>query len=499
MRSLAAAVLLIASLSGCSQNTGGGSETAKGQAAEASVPAYELPLPPYLRAKVSQPFKGDLDALVGRRLIRAAVPFNRTYFFLDGATERGLSYEYLKLYEDKLNESLGKGHPKVFVILLPVPRDRLLSELNAGKVDMAVAQLTITPERLKLADFTGPTRANVSEIPVTGPGSKPVSSVADLAGKTVFIRKSSSYFQSIQRLNETLRKQGRQPVVVKEAPENLEDDDLLEMVNAGLVPATIVDDYLAQFWKKVFPNLVLSEAAPLATGGNLGVAIRKESPKLAASLNGFIGQYGLSSAMGAVLNKRYLQNANYVKDAASDSEQKKFLGTVGLFRKYGQQYDFDYLMMAAQGYQESRLDQNAKSGVGAVGVMQLMPATGKEQGVGDVHQLDPNVHAGVKYMAFLEKQYFANEPMDRVNKELFTFASYNAGPGRIRQLRREAAARGLNPNVWFGNVEQIASEKIGKETVTYVSNIFKYYIAYSLITEEQKRRERSKQAIAKKR
>jgi membrane-bound lytic murein transglycosylase MltF len=148
--------------------------------------------------------------------------------------------------------------------------------------------------------------------------------------------------------------------------------------------------------------------------------------------------------------------------------------------------------MAAQGYQESRLSQDAKSPVGAIGVMQLMPATGKEQNVGDVTQLEPNIHAGVKYMRFVRNQFFEKEPMDDLNKGLFTFASYNAGPGRIRQLRREAEKRGLNPNVWFGNVEQIASERIGRETVTYVSNIYKYYVAYRLTLEEIKRREAAK-------
>jgi membrane-bound lytic murein transglycosylase MltF len=169
-----------------------------------------------------------------------------------------------------------------------------------------------------------------------------------------------------------------------------------------------------------------------------------------------------------------------VKNATSEKERKKFLALLDLFKTYGDRYKFDYLLMAAQGYQESRLEQNAKSHVGAIGVMQLMPQTGKEQNVGDIRKVEPNVHAGVKYMRFIRNQYFENEPMDDLNKGLFTFAAYNAGPGRIRQLRRETAARGLDPNVWFGNVERLASERIGRETVTYVSNIYKYYLAYRL-------------------
>jgi membrane-bound lytic murein transglycosylase MltF len=269
------------------------------------------------------------------------------------------------------------------------------------------------------------------------------------------------------------------------------------MVNAGLIPVTVVDDYLADYWKKVFPDLQVHETLVLRDDGDLAVAIRKNSPQLLAELNGFLGKNHLDSAIGRVLNQRYLESTKYVRNAASDAERKKFLAMVDLFRKYGDQYQFDYLLMAAQGYQESRLDQNAKSQVGAIGVMQLMPATGKEQKVGDITKMEPNIHAGVKYMRFMREQYFADEPMDELNKGLFTFASYNAGPGRIRQLRRETEKRGLNPNIWFGNVERIASERIGRETVTYVSNIYKYYVAYKLISEEANRRNAAKTALSK--
>jgi membrane-bound lytic murein transglycosylase MltF len=226
----------------------------------------------------------------------------------------------------------------------------------------------------------------------------------------------------------------------------------------------------------------------LGTEGDLAIAFRKNSPQLAAELNAYIKKHGLSSEIGNVLNKRYLQNTKYVKDATSEAERKKFLDLVELFRKYGDKYEFDYLMMAAQGYQESRLNQNAKSAVGAIGVMQVMPETGKEQNVGDIHKVDPNIHAGVKYMRFIRNSFFEKEAMDDTNKALFTFAAYNAGPGRIRQLRREAQQRGLDPNVWFGSVERIASERIGRETCTYVSNIYKYYVAYRLMAAERQRK-----------
>src|SRR4051812_7247136 len=482
----------------CSPRAGhDGQPKAAAAAASASAPEFEGALDKNLHSIIDTKFTGDLDALIARRVIRVAVPFNRTFYFVDNGVQRGLAYEYLKLFEEELNRSRGPGQPGIHVVMIPMQRDMMLRALETGRVDMVVAQLTITPERLRRVGFTEPTRSGVSEIAVTGRGPPPLESVEALSGKRVFVRRSSSYHASLESLNRRLKAAGRQLVAIEAAPENLEDDDLLEMVAGGLIPATVVDDFLARFWKQVLPGLVLNDRAPLSTGGRLAVAIRKGSPQLAASLNDFIARNGLDSTLGRILNRRYLQSTRYVADANSQEDRARFLAMVGMFRKYGEEYDFDYLLMAAQAYQESRLDQDVRSPVGAIGVMQLMPETGREQAVGDVRQLEPNIHAGVKYMHFMLDRYYKDEPMDRLNKELFTFASYNAGPARIRQLRRDAGERGLNPNVWFGNVEQIASEKIGRETVTYVSNIFKYYIAYRLIAEQRQEREVAKTAIAK--
>jgi membrane-bound lytic murein transglycosylase MltF len=462
---------------------------------ELPTPTYESSLPENIRGLMDKPFTGDLDGMVQHRLVRAGVPFNRTFYFVDRGVPRGVSYEYLMLFEEELNKKT-KPSEKVHVVLLPMPRDQLLPSLTAGKIDLVVAQLTVTPERHKIADFSNPTRKNVSEVVVTAPGSPPIATVDDLSGKRVFIRKASSYYDSVQTLNQRLKQQGRAPVEVQLASESLEDDDILEMVNAGLVPATVVDGYLADFWKKIFTDITVHSDVTLRTGGNLGVAFRKNSPMLATAVNGFIAKNGLDSALGQVINKRYLESTRYVKNATSTAERKKFTAVVDLFKKYSDQYNVDYLLMGAQGYQESRLDQDARSHVGAIGVMQVMPDTGKELKVGDIGKIEPNIHAGVKYMRKVRDQYFEMEPMDDLNKGLFTFASYNAGPGRVRSLRREAEKRGLNPNVWFGNVERIASERIGRETVTYVSNIYKYYIAYRLLAEESERRKEAKTSVA---
>jgi membrane-bound lytic murein transglycosylase MltF len=349
----------------------------------------------------------------------------------------------------------------------------------------------------KLAAFSEPTRTNVSEVVVTGPGAPPIATVDDLAGQEVFVRKGSIYEESLLRLNEQLKARGKPTVVIDEAPDVLEDDDVLEMVNAGLAPITVVDDYLADFWKQVFTNINVRRDITLRSDGRLAVAFRKDNPRLQETVNQWIRKHGKGDGFRNVLERRYLQNVKYVKNAAADSERQKLQHVVELFRKYGKQYDVDYLLMAAQGYQESTLDQDVKSPVGAIGVMQVMPPTGKELNVGDITQVDANIHAGVKYMRFMMDQYYKDDPMDNLNKGLMTFASYNAGPGRIRQLRAETKKRGLDPNVWFGNVERVASERIGRETVTSVSNIYKYYITYKLLSDQRDRREAAKADVAK--
>jgi membrane-bound lytic murein transglycosylase MltF len=472
-------------------------------AAAPASPLDELPpalldqLPVGIREAVGKTMTGDLDEMLKARTVRIGVTYNRTHYFIDKGVQRGVVYDYGRFLEDQINAKFATGNIKVFVIFVPLPREQLLRALIDGKVDMVAAQVTVLPELEMVVDFTNPTRRDIDEIVVTAKGTPAVTSAEDLSGREVLVRRSSKFRLSLLELNDTLKAKGKPPVDIQDAPENLDDDDLLEMVNAGLIPATIADNYLAKFWSRVFTEMVVYDKVAVRTGGVLAVAIRKNSPQLKAGLNKFMANYGLETAFGRQIERRYLVSTKYVKSATAEADRKKFMALIDIFRKYGQQYDMDYLLMAAQGYQESALNHEARSPVGAIGVMQVMPATGAELNVGDITQLEPNINAGVKYMRFVIDQYFKNEPMTSLDKGLFAFAAYNCGPGRVAQLRKEAAKRGFDPNVWFGNVEVIASERIGRETVTYVGNIYKYYVAYKLVMEENERRAATKAGVKK--
>ncbi|MBU0959956.1 MAG: lytic transglycosylase F, partial [Proteobacteria bacterium] len=422
------------------------------------------------------------------RVIRFLIPYSKTFYFLDGVRQRGLSYEGAKEFENYVNALQKTKHLKIHVLIIPTPREKLLSDLDKGLGDIAIGNLTITDERRKLVDFSDPFLTDVDEVLVTEKNGPLLKDVFALAGKAIYVRKSSSYYGSLTRLNKTLVATGKTPVKIVFADENLEDEDLLEMLNAGLLSMLIVDKHKAEFWGGIFDNIKVHPEIKVNSGGEIAWALRKNSPELMRVVNAFVKKNKKGTLHGNIAFNRYLKETKYVTNAKQADDRKRFLETVEYFKTYGKKYDFDYLMLAALAYQESRLDQNAKSHVGAVGVMQILPSTARDKNVGihNIHEVEANIHAGTKYLRFMADRYFVDGSINKVNKMLFAFASYNAGPGKVAQLRKEAVKMGLDPDIWFRNVEVVAAKRIGRETVQYVSNIYKYYVVYKLLAEQEK-------------
>jgi membrane-bound lytic murein transglycosylase MltF len=454
-------------------------------AAQAVVAASSEPLAIDLKATH---WTGDLDALIAHRAVRVLVPYSKTLYFVDlGGRQRGMCYDFMHAFEDALNRRLGRGNLRVHVVFIPVSRDRLLPMLESGEGDVVAANLTVTPERASAVDFVTPVARGIREVVVTGPGAPSLRTLDDLSGREIYVSRTSSYYDSLSALNASFGRRGLAPLRLRLAPGQFETEDILEMVNAGLVKIAVSDDYLANFWTQIYPNLSPHPELALRTGGDIAFAIRKGSPRLKAELDEFTRSHRVGTLFGNVELRDYLLQTRWAKNATSEAELEKFNRLVTLFRKYGGEYRIDWLLMAAQGYQESQFDQSRRSSVGAIGVMQVTPATGRDMQVGDVTQLDANIHAGIKYVRFMVDTYYDEPQIDELNRVLFAFAAYNAGPNRIRALRHLAAERGLDPNVWFDNVERVASERVGRETVQYVSNIYKYYIAYTLVQEDVER------------
>ena len=431
-------------------------------------------------------WQGDYDGMAERRLIRVLVVFNKMGFFIDQGQYRGVSVELLQTFQKFINKGNEDKALQIDVIFLPVYRDQLIPALVEGKGDIAVGNLTITEERLEKVDFSTPFLTGVKEIVITNSKIPQLNTIEDLSGQKIHLRKSSSYYQHAVQLNETFEKKGLKPMEIVEADEYFEDSDLLEMVDAGLIPMVVVDDHKSKFWGEIFKNIKLYPDITINEGGDIGWAFRKSSPKLAETINSFLETTKKGTELGNIVFKKYLQENKWARNALSPEAVARYQAVVELFKKYAVQYDFDYLMTEALAYQESQLDHAKRSPGGAVGIMQILPdtAAGKNVGIPNIEKLEDNVHAGHKYLRFVQDKYFNDPGIDNLNKHLLTFAAYNAGPKKILDLRDEAKSRGLDPNVWFKNVEIVAAEKIGRETVQYVSNIYKYYIAYKLSQEK---------------
>ncbi len=440
--------------------------------------------------KLTEPWTGDFDRIASgeRRFIRALIPVSHTLYYTDGPVQKGIAFESLREFEKAIGESLGPGHVKPKIVIVPTSRDRLLVGLEEGRGEIALGGFTVTESRQQSVDFSEPVLRNVRHVVVAGRGVAALASLNDLSGREVHVRRGSSYHEDLVLLNERFGREGRKPVRIVDVDEMLEDEDILQMVDGGILPLTITKTFYADVWKQVYDQLTVYDGIATREGADIAWAIRRNTPLLAKVVNDFVRTHRAGTSFGNVMRARYLGDARRLRNPAAAEDLAKFRAAADLFKKYGDQYGFDWLVIAAQAYQESRMDQSLESPAGAVGVMQIKPATAAELGISDVKKLDGNIHAGVKYVRYLADRYYRNEPMDRLNRGLFSFASYNAGPAKVRRIRAKAGELGLNPNLWFNNVELVAGDVIGSETVDYVSNIYKYYTAYQAIAAQQQRK-----------
>ena len=434
---------------------------------------------------------GELDGIVARRTLRLLLPYSKTLFFIDRGQEFGLLAELGRELEQWLDKRHPEGALRFRVIMIPKSREQLVPALLAGEGDVVAGGLAVRPEFSDRVDFLEPWFRDQKEFVVTGPASPDYRSLDDFAGSTAHVRVASSYAANIADLNKKLAKKGLRPIEIRLTDGSLNDEDMFEFVNAGILPYAFSHTHLASIWTQVLPNLRARPDLQIGDGEDIAWGIRKNSPKLRAELDLFVKTHAFGTSYGNTILRRYYTDTRIIKNSLSSNEISKFTGLAPIFRKYAERYDLDYLMLAAQGYQESGLDQSKISPRGAVGVMQLLPSTARAKPievVGVEHDAAANIMAAAVYMRYLRDHYVNDPGIDERNRMLMTFAAYNAGPGNLHEFRALAKTMGLNPNLWFDNVEHGAARKVGVETVKYVSNIYKYYLAYRLVIESEKRR-----------
>ncbi len=447
-------------------------------------PAAEASSPPRFKAST-----GDPDLKLRHRL-RVLVPYDQTLFFVD----RGKQYGVLAVLGRRLEGWINRTHRarggRVTVDLVPVARDHLLPALAAGEGDVAAADLAVTDDRLVEVDFTDPWMTGVADVVVTGPASRGLRSIDDLAGAEIAVRRSSPHAAELARLNETLTAKGREPITVLAADESLEDEDLMIMVNAGLLPMTVVDEHRAALWAQLLPALAVHTDLAVGTIREVAWAVRKGSPELRATLGAFLKSRAAAIGSGEWIKRRAFAHLPLAGDAYGEEPVRRFDDTLDLFRRVGDEYGIDGLLLAGLGYQESQLDQSRRGPGGALGIMQLMPATAANPDVSvDGADTDPerNIEAGTRYLRGLIDGNFDDPAIDAKNRMLMAVAAYRAGPGEVARFRKAAAQAGLDPNVWFDNVENGAARVAGRGIVQYVKTVYEYAVAYRMLVEREKR------------
>ncbi len=431
---------------------------------------------------LNQRWTGDYDQLAERRFLRVLVPFSRTLYYLDGPEQKGIAYEALLQLESQLPR-IGKSKVRPKIVIIPTTRDRLLPALAEGYGDVAIGAFTVADLHRETVEFSAPTISGIEEVVVTNKDAPPVLTEGDLAGREIHVRRASSYYEDLVKLNERLAKAGQRPVSIKDVDARLEDEDVLQMVDAGIIPATVGQRPVAEFWAQLYDGLVVDSQVALRSDAEIAWALRKDTPQIKKVIDKFVAEHRAGTLFGNVLLQRYLGSVKRLTNPRSAAKLERYRSMAQYFRTYADRYGSDWVLAVAQGYQESELDHSRRSEAGAVGVMQVKPSTAADPNVGidDVEVLENNIHASIKYMSFLRGRYFADQGIDPLDQGLLTLAAYNAGPARVATMRRKAAAVGLDPNQWFGNVEIIAARVIGRETVDYVGNIYKYYSAYKAV------------------
>jgi membrane-bound lytic murein transglycosylase MltF len=451
-------------------------------------PAATAAQPDIMALPKIKPRLGDFDGMLKRRTIRILVPVNRTSFFLDKGTALGIDAELGEEFERWVNKRYGNKKLKIHVGFVPTPRDRLFADLNAGKGDIAAGLLTVTPERQAVVDFADPWATGVKEVLVTGPAVTDVKTLDDLGKRPIMVRPSSSYATHLAEVNKARKAAGQREIEIKPADENFEDEDLLEMVSTGMMPWAVVDRFKAQTWAGILTGLTVQDDIVIHDGGEIAWAVRKNSPLLQKALAEFVSTHKIGTAFGNDLRLRYLKSGKVIKNALVDAQKDKLIALLAYFRKSGESFSIDPFLLAAQGYQESGFDQKMRNGSGAVGIMQIKPSTAREKqiAINDVvGSAENNIQAGAKYLRFLSETYITDPDIKPRERVLMALAAYNAGPGNLKKFRAYATKYGFNANVWFGNVENGAAAIVGQETVQYIGNIYKYYIAYSQLIPAQ--------------
>lgn len=427
------------------------------------------------------PQPGDLAHILQKKELRALVVYERGFFFFDRGAQYGILVNQLQGFERWLNKTyLANEKIKLKIIYIPVRQDKLLDYLTEGRGDLVAANMTVTPTRREQVTFSRPLISPVEEWVVSQRTLPAFNRITQLSGRRIWVRASSSYHESLLQLNWLFRELGLPPVYIEPVPEYLQDGDLMEMVAAGIIPLTVTDSFKGRIWLDMIGGLKAHKLIPLRDKGSSAWALRHKDPELLKAVNVYISEASKRALYSDMTLRRLLARSDQMSNILAPDPLGRLSTIRRVLETQADKYRLDWLMLAALGYKESGLNPNVGRGGGAVGIMQLLPSTGAAVGIrgAQLGSLEGNVEAACRYLRHILDTYFNDPDMDNLNRHLFALAAYNAGPNRVQALQAKAREWGLDPNVWFGNVEQLVANEVGQGPINYVGTIYKYYVAY---------------------
>jgi membrane-bound lytic murein transglycosylase MltF len=441
---------------------------------------------------VGDRYSASLEKVLEKGFLRVLTSRNSFDFFIHQGARGGYQYEMVKAFTRFLNRKHRRGRAELNVQfeLIPVDDDQLIPMLRDGAADLIAARLTVTPDRSEVVRFSNPYRS-VDELLVTHDETPPLDSIEDLSGRSVAVRASSSYHESLVRLNRQLTAGGLAPVHLESVDEALETERILELVAERRFSYTVADSIVAQLAVALEPRLQVVEGVTLRQGGKLAWATQPEASALLGEMNAFLSGYNQGSLLGNLANQKYFEPESRLAAWRRESKGTALSPFDDIFKRHAERFELDWLLVAAMAHQESRFDPTARNPSGAVGLLQIKPTTAREPYV-DIPNVEGtefasnNVEAGLKYLTWIKARYFDSVPaMREKDRVRMALAAYNAGPRAVLRARSRARKLGYDPNRWFRNVELSMLDMRKTEPVKYVSEINQRYLAYLLLLENR--------------
>ncbi|MBH3413629.1 transglycosylase SLT domain-containing protein [Pseudomonas putida] len=419
----------------------------------------------------------DLQQIRSTKVLRVLVNQSRNSSGEIKGEPVGIEYYRLRGLEHYLNARAGDGQ-QISLKIIPRAKEQLLGALQRGEGDLAAPGELLDPALTGGVNSSAPVLDQVPLLLVGRKGERSYTRAEQLSGRTVALTSASAAGAVIQQLNQQLALRKRAPIKIEWVDATLAVEDVLEMVQAGIYPLTMVERPIAQRWARVMPNLRLDTRVQLGQAQAMRWYVRRDATMLLAAVDRFLQGYHAPENQDAAFERIYRRQYR-VHNPLAGKDRQRLNSLRPVLQKHAEAQQIDWLNLAALAFKESALNPAARGSGGAHGLMQITPSAAQRVGVSDTGSVDGNVQASARYLALLRRKFFASPQINERERMAFVLAAYNLGPERVQAMRAEARKRGRNGNQWFFQTERIAMEQVGMGPVNFVNSVNKYFLAFS--------------------